>query len=296
LLHADAVALSWSRSAGGQDCIDGRELSSRVEAVVGRTVFAPGAADADGPTVVAGTAGPAPDGNGWQAIVEARANGSVVMRRQVGVRGPDCHQLDEAVVLVIALMVDSAESLPVVINLPVPAKPIAEAVGLGVAISPGMMPGAGVSVGFTGAITIPPLWPVVLWTRTWPTALAVGEADKGGHVGAWSVGAAVCPLHAEEHVWGAAACIGGSGGAITSNGVNLDEPESRTLGYAEVDARIDLRARIAGPVFIGIELGAGVPVTRYTYRYTQSDNAKETVFQTATVIPQLGAHLEVRVP
>jgi hypothetical protein len=293
MIHADAVALTWSRDAGGQDCIDPRELAARVEAVVDRKVFAP---ESQAGTVIAGAAGPRRGGEGWQATVEARTDGSVVMRRQVSVRGADCRQLDEAVVLVIALMVDSAESLPVVLDLPVASRPVSEAVGLGLAIAPGMMPGVGVSVGFTASVAIPPVWPIVLWTSTWPTSLAVGTSDKGGHFGAWTVGAAICPLFVDQKGWGAAACLGGSGGAITSNGVNLDEPDNKTLGYAEVDARIDLRVRLAGPVFAALELGASVPVTRYAYRYMEANDAVQVVFQTAPVIPQAGVRVEVRIP
>ncbi|HEX3772416.1 MAG TPA: hypothetical protein VHV30_16175 [Polyangiaceae bacterium] len=292
MTHAGAVALTWSRAASAEECIDGRELASRVEGVVGREVFAPGGGSA---TAVDGTVGPAP-GGGWEAVVDAKNDGAVVMRRQVTVSGADCRRLDEAVVLVVALMVDSAESLPVVINLPATPKPISEAVGLGVAVSPGMLPGAGVSIGFAGAIAIPPVWPITLWTRTWPTALTVGASDQGGRVGAWTVGAAVCPLWADEHLWGAAACIGGSGGAVSSSGVNLDIPASKTLGYAEVDGRVDLRLRLAGPVFFGVELGAGVPVARYRYRYMQADGTLVDLFRTAAVIPQVGARVEVRVP
>src|SRR5207237_424777 len=88
-----------------QGCIDGDELATRVEATLGHRVFAPPrAAEVD--TTVRGYAAADPPGRGWIAVVEVRRAGTPPLRRELRLRATDCHQLDDAIVLVVALMVD----------------------------------------------------------------------------------------------------------------------------------------------------------------------------------------------
>jgi hypothetical protein len=289
---AATIELAWNRSPGAESCIESRELVDKVEAVVGRGAFVPAGR---GSTVVVGTVGPAPAGGGWLAVVEARIGGVTATRRELGVDAPDCRQLDEAIVLVVALMADSAEAQPSVLRIPATPEPPSVGMGLDVAIALGMLPGAAVGLGLASEITIPPMWPVALWTHAWLPSLAL-QGDSGGRLGAWTLGAGICPVATTHRRWTFAGCLGASGGAIDSNGVDLDVPESKTLGFAEGEIRVGFRARIAGPFFAGIDLGAGIPFTRYAFHYTQADGTVRDVFHTAAVIPQAGARLEVRVP
>jgi hypothetical protein len=289
---AATIELAWNRAPGAESCIESRELVDKVEAVVGRGAFVPAGR---GSTVVVGTVGPAPAGGGWFAVVEARIAGVTATRRELGVDASDCRQLDEAVVLVVALMADSAEGQPPVLRIPATPEPPSVGMGLDVAIALGMLPGAAVGLGLASEITIPPMWPIALWTHAWLPSLAL-QGDAGGRLGAWTLGAGICPVAVTRRRWTFAGCLGASGGAIDSNGVDLDVPESKTLGFAEGEIRAGFRARIAGPFFAGVDLGAGVPFTRYAFHYTQADGTVHDVFHTAAVIPQAGARLEVRVP
>jgi hypothetical protein len=292
---APALEIAWSQAPGGESCIDRRELVAKVESVVGRGAFAPAG---EGATIVLGSVGPAAAGHGWVAVVEARVGGAAATRREVRVDTPDCRELDEAIVLVVALMADSTSegpSRPLVLRLPAPSAPASIGIGLDVAATFGMLPGVAVGLGLASEITIPPVWPILLWTHVWLPSQAL-DAGSGGRLGAYTFGAGLCPLSIEEPRWSVAGCLGGSAGVIDSSGVALDVAETQTRAFAEGEARAQVRVRVAGPVFVGLDIAAGLPVTRHAYRFTQADGTVHDVFQTAAVVPEAGARLEMRVP
>jgi hypothetical protein len=292
---APALEIAWSQAPGGESCIDRRELVAKVESVVGRGAFAPAG---EGATVVLGSVGPVVAGQGWAAVVEARVAGATASRREVRVDASDCRQLDEAIVLVIALMADSTredQARPLVLRLPAQSAPASIGIGLDVAATFGMLPGVAVGLGLASEIRVPPVWPILLSTHAWLPSQAL-EGGSGGRLGAYTFGVALCPLSIEEPRWAADGCLGGSAGVIDSSGVALAVSETESRAFAEGEARAQVRVRVAGPVFVALDLAAGLPVTRHAYRFTQADGTVHDVFQTAPVVPEAGARLEVRVP
>lgn len=98
--------LNWVRLDGAQSCISASELAERVEARVGRVLFAP-ASDAglsvDG-RVAPTRASDADLASGWHVVLELSArDGEVLGRRELRFEGGDCSVIDEAVMLVIAV-------------------------------------------------------------------------------------------------------------------------------------------------------------------------------------------------
>jgi hypothetical protein len=290
-----AVELAWSQSPGGDRCLDRGSLVAKVEETVGHRVFVSGG-PAD--TVIDGSIGPAPRGWGWVAVVEARRAGTTAFRRELALDGPDCHRLDEAIVLVVALMVDSAKHAA---PLAIPAAPESQAASIGadVAIALGMLPGAAAGFGLATDLKIPPLWPIALRTHAWPVSQAI-EGGSGGRLGAWTFGAGLCPLtltaRSGKGDWGLYACVGATGGAIYSNGVGLDVTRDNTRPYLQVEVWTGLRLRIAGPLFAVVELEGAVPFAHDSYSYTQADGTVRDVFKTSPFIPLGHARVEVRVP
>jgi hypothetical protein len=287
------VELSWSRSPGAESCIDRATLGDRVERIVGRTVFARDHADA----TIHGTIGPGPGGRGWLAVVEARSEGTTTLERELALGASDCRDLDEALVLVVALMVDSSEkSAP--LALPEPTERSAVAIGPEVVVGYGMLPGAGVGFGLVSEVSVPPVWPVRLSTHfwpTWPNSHATLEGS-GGQFGAWTVGAAICPLTTAQRDWAVYGCAGGAGGVVYSSGLQLDISKSTTRPYAQASLLVGLRFRLTGPLFGSLELEGAAPFSRDSYSFTQSDGSIHQVFRTAAIVPLGHARLEVRVP
>jgi hypothetical protein len=286
------IALSWSQAHGGGTCIDRPGLIQELEATVGAgRVLPPEQAD----TAIHGTVGPSPDGRGWLAVIDAQHADGSVFRRRLAVEGPDCRQLDEAIVLVVALMVDSAEAQSPALRLPSRPPPSSVAVGVDGAFAVGMLPKASLGFGITTDVRIVPLWPVDLWTDLWPTSQTL-RGGAGARFGAWTAGLGVCPLDLVGQAWALLGCLGATAGEILSSGVGLDVSASHTRAYAQFDLRVGTRLRIAGPLFAAVDLGAGVPLARDTYTYTQASGVVDDVFRTAAVIPFGHLAVEVRGP
>lgn len=287
-----AVELSWTQTAGAETCIDRPALVERVERTVGRHVFV---AAGRGESTLVGRIGAGPMGQGWLAVVEARKDGETTFRRQLAMGGSDCRRLDEAIVLVVALMIDSTQSGGAPLEVPEPAEPIRVAIGPDVAFALGMLPGPAFGFGLSSEVNVSPVWPITLSTHGWPVSRAI-ENGAGGRLWAWTIGAALCPVAASERTWALFGCVGITGGSIDSTGTQLDVAKSTTRAYVQGELRLGFRFRIAGPLFGATEAGAAVPFARDTYSYTQAEGSTDQVFQTAAVIPLLHARLEVRVP
>jgi hypothetical protein len=286
-----AVELSWTQTAGAETCIDRPSLAERVEKTVGRRVFVPAGR---GDATLVGRVGPGPHGQGWLAVVESHNPSEPSFRRELALNTADCRRLDEALVLVVALMVDSTQS-ETPLAIPAPLDPVSVALGPDFALAYGMLPETAVGFGLASDFTVPPLWPIALSTHGWPVSQALQDG-AGGKLWAWTIGGALCPLLASDRSWGFYGCIGLTGGSIDSSGTGLDVSRSNTRVYVQSELRFGLRFRIAGPFFGALEGGAAVPFARDTYSYTQSDGTVHPVFQTASVIPLLHARVEIRVP
>ena len=286
------IALSWSQSPGGGACIDRPALVHKLEATVGERRVQP-VEQAD--TAIHGTVGPTPDGRGWMAVIDARRGDGSAFQRRLSIDGLDCRELDEAIVLVVALMVDSAEGQAP--PLKVASRPPASTVSVGVdaAFAVGLLPNPEVGVGLTSDIRIAGFWPVDVWTDLWPT-LQTLRNDAGARFGAWTAGVGLCPLDVGGAAMAVYGCVGATGGEILSSGVGLDISVSHTRAYAQGELRVGTRLRVAGPLFAAIDLGAGVPIARDTYTYTQAGGAVDEVFRTAAVIPFGHLAVEVRGP
>jgi Outer membrane protein beta-barrel domain len=105
----DTYALGWTRLAGAEPCIASRDLATGVERSLKRRVFV-SAARAD--RYVEGRVGPRL-GGGWTAAVQiADAKGRILGTRELMSDGPNCRDLDDAITLSVALMIDSNLSVP----------------------------------------------------------------------------------------------------------------------------------------------------------------------------------------
>jgi hypothetical protein len=286
-----AVELSWS-PASAEGCIDQVTLAARVEQVVGRRVFS---AHASPESIIQGRVVPGRDGRGWLAVIEARSEGTVTSRRELALAASDCRQLDEAIVLVVALMVDSSEEQQAPLALPPPAARPSVAIGADLVITYGMLPGTTLGFGLVSDFALPPLWPLALSTHVWPATDARQEGS-GGALGAWTVGAEICPPMLARRDWAFCGCAGGAGGAVSAIGVGLDVSRSNTRPYVQADVRVGLRLRVVGPLFAAVDVEGAVPFTRDRYSYVQADGTVHDVFQTAPVIALGHARLEIRVP
>ncbi len=289
---APAIDLVWTQTPGGEQCIGEGELGAKVQAVLAHAT-SPAAFGQAGGAHVRGTIGPAPFGRGWLAVVEARRGDAAPLRRDLSMDASDCRQLDEAVVLVVALLLDS-----VVVAAPPslvvrPSLSVWLSLGPDITVAWGMLPGLSFGFGVLGAARIGPLWPVVLSFHEWPSSGAM-EGASGGKMEAFAFGAAVCPAALARRGWEGFACAGASVGQVTSIGVGLDQPRDDARRYVEADAQVGFRFRVADYVVSRLGVGAAFPLTRYEYTFRESDQSVRDVFRTWPVVPFGQVAIELR--
>ena len=295
-----AVEIVWDRGPGGEACIDGRELAPKVEATLGRpvslrTAEAAGAQGLGLDGVLQGQVQPRLDGRGWIAVVEVHRANSATLRREVTLEAPDCRQLDEAIVLVVALMAEAAQPGRSPPHLPSPpARPLI-ALGPDIAVLIGMLPRVTLGLGLAGEFALPRLWQAAVWAHAWPTSQVVADG-AGGRISAWTAGAALCLGTPSEGGLAVMGCAGASAGAISSSGIELDDPRTNVRPYVQGQSTVGMRIRVGGPVFVRIELGVAVPSSRDSYRFTGADGTVHEVFHSAAVIPLGRIGFEFRAP
>ena len=104
-----AAGLNWLRLEGADACIPAAQLAQGVEARVGRPIFA--SASAAGVFVDGWVRFVAP--SGWQVqLGVSDAEGRVLGKRLLELSGDDCHVIDDAVTLVIAVTLYPDTGLP----------------------------------------------------------------------------------------------------------------------------------------------------------------------------------------
>lgn len=295
-----AVELAWSRGPGAEACIDGRELAAEVQATIGRPVVPAtslgdgGPPSAGGPLQLEGAVQPL--GRGWMAVVEVRTLGPV-LRREVTLDAPDCRRFDEALVLVVALLAEAALPTPTVprLTLPTPAPSVSVGIGPDFAVAVGMLPGVAFGFGLATEVALPPLWHLAAWAHAWPISEAL-DGRSGASLSAWTLGASPCIGPAAHEARSFFACVGASGGVVYASGVGLEVTHTSSRPYLQGEIRAGFRMRLAKPMFLRLEVGAGVPIARDSYQFTASDGVSHAVFRPAPIVALGRLAVEFRAP
>jgi hypothetical protein len=291
---APSVDLVWTQTAGGEECIGQNELGAKVQAVLGHLALVP-SPEGQRADVVRGSVGREAAGRGWIAVIEVRRADTPPLRRELTFTALDCRQLDDAIVLVVALLLDAAVSNPPPLTIASPAPAISVAIGPDLAIAAGMLPGLSFGFGLVGEAEIGQLWPIVLSAHQWPVSRAMDGAS-GGQLGAVTFGAATCPVTLAGDGWAIFGCAGASGGEVNSTGVGLDHAFGQGRPYVQIDAQVGLRFRVAGSLVTRLGVGAGFPLIQDTYKYDQADGSIHNVFRTSPVVPGGQVAIELRAP
>jgi hypothetical protein len=293
---APTVEVAWSREPGAEACIDAQELAERVGATLGRPVYWQALNAAGHVAQLQGEVRPL--GSGWIAVVVAKTEGAAPLRREVALDAADCRQIDEALVLVVALMADAASPQAPRLRVPPPTAAttgVSIAIGPDVAFAVGMLPGLVPGVGFQSDAAFQSIWHVAVWAHAWPISEAL-EGGQGARLAAWTFGLGPCVGGSGRERVAAFACAGMSGGAVYTSGVGLDVPYTTARPYLQGELRAGIRLRAIGPLFARIEVGVAVPVARDWYTFAGPDGRAHEVFRTAPAIPIGGIGAEFRGP
>jgi hypothetical protein len=294
-------SLSWARLREAESCISAVELARGVEARLGRPVFG-----ALAQTDVA------IEGSIWRGQSDARFHAllSVVDEggRRTGFRelvddGPNCRDLDEAIVLALSLMIDpkaafTAESVPPAAKrTPDRArKPDAGArqrAGSGWAGSSafgyglffGVLPRVAHGIWLRVSLEPPGVWPVHLWASYLPSQITTITDTTSVAFSRASLGLATCPLSAHGARLGYALCAGAEAGSLASAGVGRSGlvDQRRLIVDAMLGGQVDLA--LTSHVSAMLASGALLHFYRDTFEYRSNDGTSSEVFRA----PLLGA-------
>ena len=310
-------SLGWVRGAGAEGCIGTRALAVAVEARLGRQVFV-SAARAD--VAVEGQIERGPAG-AWRATISVAGEGGRVLGTRELLRdAASCRELDEQLVLVIAVMIDPdaalrAAPLPLVTPAPSPAPavivqrelvpvpyvapprldPWRTGLHLGAVFALGLLPKPGVGLALRGRIT-PPRWPTFeIGGAIW----SANQAESGGVGARFTLAegfAAACTPALAALGLELGGCLGARAGVIRVGGFgfNLAQDHERPTFAASLEGRV--RRRIAGPLTLALSPGLLVPFVRDRFFYSEQAGQKLEVFRMSPLVGTLEVTLGLEFP
>ena len=299
--EARSSSLGWVRGANAAECIGTRALAQAVEARLGRPVFV-SAAHAD--LAVEGQIERGPTGE-WRAAISIEDEGGHALgTRDLRSGSASCHDLDEQLALVIAVMIDPdaafrpatplappAVVVPrAIVAVPPLAPPLPErwrgGLHLGAVVALGLLPHPSVGVVVRGRVT-PPRWPTLeVGAAIW----AANQAESSGVGARFSLTegfASLCPLHVDALGVGLDTCLGVRGGVIRVGGFGfaLTEAHERPTVAASLEGRV--RRRLAGPLVLALAPGLLAPLVRDHFYFLGAADQKLEVFRMAPLVGSL---------
>lgn len=175
------AALNWVRMPGAESCVSPQALARATEARMARRVFV---SIADASLSIEGRIERVRAPDGWRAVIRAARAAGEVGSREVRVASPDCAAIDERVVVVVALLLDIADTAPQSAGSATRAQPDATRDPVDARVVPRDAPRASVAPGVSQGRAAPRA-PVRV-VRAEPLALRPGSAVLSMHLGVWN--------------------------------------------------------------------------------------------------------------
>ncbi|HEU4407135.1 MAG TPA: hypothetical protein VFS43_17835 [Polyangiaceae bacterium] len=291
-----SARLQWQRMAGAEGCISGEELAAALQRRLRRGTI--GGPEAD--VTLEGTIAPAESGQGYKAwvVVRDRSDQSLGTREVSSVES-SCRGLDEALLLVLSVIIDPSLAFE-----PGPAPPPAPAQGAargarrpsetswhvaaGVGASVGLVPGLGLGAQANAGVR---LWggPIVEVGGVHWFGNRV-DSNAGGATVSTTYGAVnVCWLPYARGRWELGGCLGGQGGVVrvdASGFAGRSLEPSRPI--ANVAARAEARLSLGDPFFGRLTLGGALPLVRDRFFFSGQGGEVVSLFRLSPLSAGLG--------
>lgn len=322
---APRVALNVTRGDGTEACMRARALERAVERRLHEHVFVAAAA-ADLRIDVA--LGREADG-AWSAKLALHGpNGVQIGSRELDTRAPHCSALDESLVLVVALLVDSPEArdalegakasvkphavepappgaperapprpkAPIPIELPpdtfAPREPYRFELGASVAVLAGAIPGVPLGPELSLGVRPPHFAEVRLRAGGFfPREAHAPTADRGGRFSLLAVALDVCPLEQTTGRFRLRGCAGQRVGRVAAGGFGFQETERATELYYALGASVGGAFWFAPPLGLAVELGGEAPLTRDAYFSLGPSGERRKIFRASPLAGSVTAGL-----
>lgn len=308
-----SARLDWQRGPGAETCASSEALRRAVAERLGRDPFVTAGAD----VIVKGRVAPEARGQGFVVDLELLSERRVrIGTRQLSTPADDCAALDESLPLVLALMLDiprqelaRAEAAaapppsrePVVRPTPIRVPPAAprepwrfQAAGV-VNGALGLLPEPGIGLGVTLGVEPPTFWLTEVDATLWLPSKAEG-ADGGTRFSLLTAGLYLCPISLAPGSLQVDACFGQRVGRLEAEGFDFSVNRRQVrLTYA-----LGVRGRawlaLAGPIRLGVGLGAEAPLARDEFFYRRQSGERPELFRMAPVVGTAEAVLGVSLP
>lgn len=309
-------SLSWVRLPGAEACISGKELSRAVEARLHHPALgAPSETD----VAIEGYIGPGAEA-GFHAIVTLTdAHGVVVGKRELDGGTAECRDIDEALALAIALMIDpdaafAASAKPAAHppapkpakpppGKPPPPPPYRGGLVVGAVAGFGLLPHTAFGLWVGGFVEPPGLFPLEIGAHLWLDQLdqvaSMGQ-DVQVAFSRTTVGVSACPLDAHIGAFRFSACAGMEAGTLTGTGAVNDGAKRERSAIVDVAVRGHAQVRIVNHVAVRITPALAVPLVRDSFDYLPDngnlDPKPEQGYRLPAVGGEVGAGLVVELP
>jgi hypothetical protein len=305
------VTLAVTRGEGTGGCIREGAVERAVERRLHRRVFAEtGPADLRIDLVLAREAG-----RTWSAKLVLRGpDGAELGARELDTRAPHCSSLDESLVLVVALLVDSPEAhdafeaaksartapereaprppppappkvpKPTPIELPpdtfAPREPYRFELGAGAGVLAGVLPGLPLGVSLTLGVRPPHFFELRVRPQLFfPHEARAPAADRGGRFSLVTVALELCPLDETSGQSSFFGCVGQRVGRVAARGFGFQETERSVELYYALGVSGGVAFWFARPLGVTLELGAEAPLTRDAYFSRGPNGEQRKIFQ-----------------
>jgi hypothetical protein len=314
------VTLAVTRGDGTAACIRERAVERAVERRLRRRVFAEaGSADLRIDVTLAREAD-----RSWSAKLVLRGpDGAELGARELDTRAPHCSSLDESLVLVVALLVDSPEAheaieaartpakpsssdsvstsitprpavpsarapKPTPIEIPpdtfAPREPYRFELGAGVGALAGALPGLPLGASLSLGVRPPHFVEVRVRPQIFfPHEAHAPSADRGGSFSLLAVALELCPFEHTLGKLGILGCVGQRVGRVAARGFGFQETHRSVELYYALGVSAGAAFWFAPPLGFELELGAEAPLTRDSYFSRGPSGESRKIFQASPV-------------
>jgi len=305
------VALAVTRGEGTEGCIRERALEHAVERRLRRHVFT----DAGSPDLRIDVTLARDAARSWSAKLVLRgADGAELGARELDTRAPHCSSLDDSLVLVVALLVDSPEAReaveaaktgtkapapatttpapaapppvakPTPIEIPpdtfAPREPYRFEIGAGVAVLAGALPGLPLGPSLTFGVRPPHFMEVRVRPQIFfPQRAHAPSTDRGGSFSLVAVGLDLCPVERAVGQLSLSGCVGQRVGRVAARGFGFQETDRSVELYYALGVSAGAAFWFAPPLGFALELGGEAPLTRDGYFSRGPNGERHRIFQ-----------------
>jgi hypothetical protein len=299
-------SLGWARRPGAESCVGAGALARAVEARLGHPAWVPTSA---ANVLIEGYVEKRENVPGWHAeLVLTDMNGGVLGQRDIVSDEVTCDALEQPLTLMLALIIDpklllSAEpSGPprpappaVVVASPVEAPPEPPKPGpprtdrdsrLGVEAAvifgAGLLPGVAWGATLDGVQTLGGLT-FQLGGTLWRPSDTAPPGEAHASFSMLELHGRECPRLLSGRGLLLLGCAGAAAGVVAAQGVGFGQTESsqRPVVFALVSAQGS--AHLGGPFWLGLRLGAVVPIVREEFVSRSADGQVATLFRMSPV-------------